>query len=108
MPEAAADRLPGLLNDADADVRLLACEIARALPAEDASQILEELIERELNTNVCAAAIEVLAETGNVRELAGFDQVRLPLSGRTVSRRLPSRLPAIASGRANRWMTRRR
>ena len=69
MPEAAADRLPGLLNDADADVRLLACEIARALPAEDASQILEELIERELNTNVCAAAIEVLAETGNSASL---------------------------------------
>ena len=58
-----------LQRRADADVRLLACEIARALPAEDASQILEELIERELNTNVCAAAIEVLAETGNSASL---------------------------------------
>ena len=66
MPMAAASHLPGLLNDADADVRLLACEIARSLPADDASQLLGELIDREDNTNVCAAAIEVLAETGNI------------------------------------------
>lgn len=69
MPEAAAVHLPGLLMDADADVRLLACEIARVLPADDASRLLGELIERELNTNVCAAAIEVLAETGTAASL---------------------------------------
>ena len=66
MPASAAGHLPGLLNDADSDVRLLACEIARALPADDASRLLGELIDREVNPNVCAAAVEVLAETGNV------------------------------------------
>jgi HEAT repeat protein len=70
MPEAAAHLLPGLLKDVDADVRLLACEIARALPAVDASRLLGELIEREPSTNVCAAAIEVLAETGDAASLA--------------------------------------
>jgi HEAT repeat protein len=70
MPAAAAaGHLPRLLNDADADVRLLACEIARSLPADDASRQLGELIEREANSNVCAAAIEVLAETGNAGTL---------------------------------------
>jgi HEAT repeat protein len=64
MPSAAGRHLPWLLRDTDPDVRLLACEIARSLPAEDASRELIELIEREQNANVCAAAIEVLAETG--------------------------------------------
>ena len=48
MPEAAVEHLPQLLRDTDADVRLLACEIARALPADDASRTLGELIDREL------------------------------------------------------------
>jgi len=69
MPAAAAQHLPGLLNDSDPDVRLLACEIARALPAGDASRALGELLERETHSNVCSAAIEVLAETGDVASL---------------------------------------
>jgi HEAT repeat protein len=69
MPAAAAKHLPRLLQDSDADVRLLACEIARALPDEGASQLLADLIERESNPNVCAAAIDVLAETGDAASL---------------------------------------
>lgn len=69
MPAAAAEHLSQLLHDSDPDVRLLACEIARALPAGDASRILGELIERETNSNVCSAAIEVLAETGDLASL---------------------------------------
>lgn len=74
MPEASTHLLPGLLKDADADVRLLACEIARALPANDASRLLAELIGSEQNTNVCAAAIEVLAETGDAESLPILDR----------------------------------
>jgi HEAT repeat protein len=69
MPGAATKHLPQLLTDTDADVRLLACEIARALPTDDASNLLGALIDREKNTNVCAAAVEVLAETGNAASL---------------------------------------
>jgi HEAT repeat protein len=69
MPAAAAGHLPQLLADNDADVRLLACEIARVLPADEASRTLGALIERENNTNVCAAAVEVLAEAGSVASL---------------------------------------
>jgi HEAT repeat protein len=74
MPEASAQLLPGLLKDVDADVRLLACEIARALPANDASRLLAELIGSEQNANVCAAAIEVLAETGDAESLPILDR----------------------------------
>ena len=80
MPGAAAVHLPGLLKDADADVRLLACEIARVLPADDASRLLGELIERELNANVCAAAIEVLAETGTAASLPILEQCAIRFS----------------------------
>lgn len=69
MPKAAVEHLQQLLNDNDADVRLLACEIARVLPAGDANQALGELIEREANGNVCSAAVEVLAETGDAASL---------------------------------------
>jgi HEAT repeat protein len=69
MPAAAANHLPQLLNDTDPDIRLLACEIARVLPAGTASRALGELLERETNSNVCSAAVEVLAETGDMASL---------------------------------------
>ena len=69
MPSAAGGHLAGLLTDADPDVRLLACEIARDLPAEQASRALAQLIEREDNANVCSAAVEVLAEIGDSSSL---------------------------------------
>jgi HEAT repeat protein len=53
-----------LLGDRDADVRLLACELARNLPADEASGFLCELLDAETEPNVCAAAVEVLAEVG--------------------------------------------
>jgi len=64
MALAAAPILPRLLADRDADVRLLSCEIVRALPPEQASPMLCALLECEVVVNVCAAAVEVLAEVG--------------------------------------------
>jgi len=69
-PIAARELLPQLLSDPDADVRLLSCELARNLPGEQASRNLCALLAREPQINVCAAAIEVLAEVG--------DQAALP------------------------------
>jgi len=64
MAATAAPRLPFLLSDPDADVRLLACEILRDLPSADAVPLLCRLLEREDQVNVCASAVEVLAEIG--------------------------------------------
>lgn len=64
MPRACRPHLPALLADGDADVRLLSCELTRGLPEEEASRLLCDLLERETERNVCAAAIEVLAEIG--------------------------------------------
>ena len=78
MPAAAAEHLPQLTERYRSDVRLLACEIARVLPPSDASRALGELIERETNGNVCSAAVEVLAETG--------DEASLPILARCAAR----------------------
>ena len=69
MAETAAPRLPILLGDPDADVRLLACEILRDLPSPEATPLLCRLLEREDQVNVCASAVEVLTEVGGPEAL---------------------------------------
>ena len=64
MPAATALHLPRLLQDADPDVRLLACDLVRCQSADDAGRLLGEVLARDIEANVCAAAVEVLAETG--------------------------------------------
>jgi HEAT repeat protein len=64
MPAAVRASLPELLADRDSDVRVLSCEIARSLPGEEATTILCNLLAHEAEANVCAAAIDVLAEVG--------------------------------------------
>ena len=61
--------VPLLLHDVDADVRLLACELARNLPGEESARLLCELLESELEPNVCASAVEVLAGVGGPEAL---------------------------------------
>lgn len=68
-PGAARARLPSLLSDADSDVRLLACELALELPSELASPLLSALLDREAEANVCASAVDVLTEIGDLDAL---------------------------------------
>lgn len=69
MPQAAAAHVPALLRDADVDVRILACELVRHLPAGEATRLLGELLAREPEVNVCASAVDVLAECGGPEAL---------------------------------------
>jgi HEAT repeat protein len=69
MPQAARPRLAALLEDRDEDVRLLACEIVRELGGKDAISLLVALLERDAAANVCAAAVEVVAEIGDASVL---------------------------------------
>lgn len=71
---ATHELLPHLLNDPDVDVRILSCELARSLPSEQANLSLCALLAREAEINVCAAAIEVLAEVGNSTALPILEQ----------------------------------
>jgi len=64
MPAAVQPFMAALLADHEADVRILATELVRNLPDADATALLCALLAHEAHPNVCAAAIEVLAEVG--------------------------------------------
>ncbi len=64
MPGAILPFMASLLADRDSDVRILATELARNMPAAEATRLLCGLLEREQHPNVCAAGIDVLAEVG--------------------------------------------
>jgi HEAT repeat protein len=65
MPTATAHHIARVLKDSDPDVRLLGCELVRNQPSEDANYLLGNLLSTESKANVCAAAVEVLAEVGS-------------------------------------------
>ncbi|WP_428660194.1 HEAT repeat domain-containing protein [Reyranella sp.] len=69
MPEASRPHVARLLADPDADVRLLSCELARGMPESEANRLLSDLLVRETEKNVAAAAVEVLAEIGRPEAL---------------------------------------
>lgn len=79
-PEVAVV-LPELLSDPDADVRLLACELARAAPGDQATALLCHLLGSEAEPNVAAAAVEVLAEVGDAQALSTLDGAAARFSG---------------------------
>lgn len=77
MTDVIRARLPSLLSDSDADVRLLSCELARSLPGEEATRLLSDLLRKEREPNVCAAAIDVLAEAGRPEALTTLDDCEI-------------------------------
>ena len=88
-PSTPCARCPGsrrricrvLLADPDADVRLLSCELARGLPDDEANRLLCELLEVETEKNVCAAAVEVLAEIGRPEALPSLTRCATRFDG---------------------------
>ena len=70
----APQLLPRLLSDKDTDVRILSCELARSLPNAEATRLLCALLTAEREINVCAAAVDVLAEVGSSEALAALDE----------------------------------
>lgn len=74
MPEASRPHVARLLADPEADVRLLSCELVRGLPEREANQLLSDLLDREAEKNVAAAAVEVLAEIGRPEVLPALSR----------------------------------
>jgi HEAT repeat protein len=64
MKEVAWPYISALLRDQDASVRVLACDLLRGMPSETAVRLCCDLLDSEPEPNVCAAALEVLAEVG--------------------------------------------
>lgn len=64
LPQAVAPFVTALFGDVDVDVRILAVELVRGMPGREATRLLCDLLEVEQQPNVCAAAVDVLAEVG--------------------------------------------
>lgn len=74
MPRAVRPHLKALLDDPNDDVRLLACEIVRNLDETDATGLLCTLLDAEQQANVCASAIDVVAEIGTCQALPSLER----------------------------------
>jgi len=72
MPQALSGALPALLKDPDADVRLLACDLVRDLPSVEATALMCDVLDSEAEVNVCAAAVDVIADVGSPDALAAL------------------------------------
>jgi HEAT repeat protein len=66
MPAAVAPFMQDLLDDADSDVRILAVQILSALPHAEAPHWLVHVLVADPHVNVCAAAVDCLAEVGDL------------------------------------------
>jgi HEAT repeat protein len=69
IPEGLPTVMAELLKDPDADVRLLACDLARELPGAEATAILSAVLDTDAEVNVCAAAVDVIADIGSPEAL---------------------------------------
>ena len=74
MRTAVVPRLGELLQDTDPDVRVLACELVRHVPQPQASELLGHVLLNEAEVNVCAAAVETIAEIGGPADIAALTE----------------------------------
>jgi len=69
MKSAVWPYLAALIRDENPHVRVLACDLVRDMPGDRAARLLCDLLDWEPTPNVCAAAIEALAEIGGADAL---------------------------------------
>ncbi len=81
MPRAVAPRLNELLLG-PRDVRIFGVEIVGALAHPDAPQLLVRVIECDDDVNVCAAAVDALAECGQGEAIAPLRRLLERFPGR--------------------------
>jgi HEAT repeat protein len=64
MPDEVAPHVEAMLADPDDDVRILAVNVVSALPHPMVPEWLRRVVTSDLHVNVCAAALDALAEVG--------------------------------------------
>ncbi|MDR3517431.1 MAG: HEAT repeat domain-containing protein [Azospirillaceae bacterium] len=81
MPDAIAPHLQDLLADEDSDVRIFAVNILGALRHAQAPEWLAEVVRSDPHINVCAAAVDALAEIGSLETLIDLENLRRRYDG---------------------------
>ncbi|HDZ8846990.1 MULTISPECIES: HEAT repeat domain-containing protein [Aeromonas] len=70
MPAVVAPMMDSLLHDPDADVRIFAINVLESLQHPNVEQWLLDVISQDPHVNVCATALDLLAEVGTVAAVA--------------------------------------
>ncbi len=76
MPAELAPHIAELLRDPDSDVRIFAVELTRKMPPAQAAPWLCEMLDRETHPNVCAAAVDVMADIGSRDAIPHLERCR--------------------------------
>jgi HEAT repeat protein len=74
MKDVAWPHVAALLHDGNVDVRILACGLVRDMPNEQAVRLYCGLLDSETDANVCAAAVEALAEIAGAEALPALER----------------------------------
>ena len=77
MPQAIAPHIPGLLRDPDMDVRIFALSIVRGIRSPEVEDWLLDVVAHESNMNVCATALDTLAEIGTPDMIPAIQSLNL-------------------------------
>ena len=64
MPDEVAPYIDALLHDANSDVRIFTVNVLAALPHPMVPEWLRQVVRGDSHVNVCAAAVDALAEAG--------------------------------------------
>jgi HEAT repeat protein len=76
LPNEVAPIINGLLVDPDPDVRIFAVNILESLRHPDVELWLIDVIERDLNVNVCATSLDLLVEVGSIKSAAALYRLK--------------------------------
>jgi HEAT repeat protein len=76
MPEEVSVYIEKLLSDKDPDIRIFAVNILESLRHKDVVKWLIEVIEKDENVNVCATALDLLAEVGTEEALPAIKNAK--------------------------------
>ena len=76
LPKVVGPRISALLLDADVDVRIFTDNLLGELRHEQVTQWLQQVLLSDREVNVVAAAIEVMAETGQPEHIDALRETR--------------------------------
>lgn len=76
LPKVVGPRISALLLDADVDVRIFTVNLLGELRHEQVTQWLQQVLLADREVNVVAAAIEVMAETGQPEHIDALRETR--------------------------------
>ena len=76
LPKVVGPRISALLLDADVDVRIFTVNLLGELRHEQVTQWLQQVLLSDREVNVVAAAIEVMAETGQPEHIDALRETR--------------------------------